>query len=158
MINLNICIKILVTWFGSGLLKPASGTWGTLFALPFAILILNFYGKSALLLASIFVFFIGIFASNLYIGKNKKLDPKEVVIDEVAGMFISLLAITSINFLQISLAFIFFRCFDITKPFPISWVDKNIKSGLGIMLDDIIAGIFAYLLLRLFNHFYLGYV
>jgi phosphatidylglycerophosphatase A len=76
------------------------------------------------------------------------LDPKEVVIDEVVGVWIALFFVKfftpeASDLLTFSLSFLLFRFFDILKPFPISYLDKNLKNALGVMLDDVLAGIFA---------------
>ena len=74
-------------------------------------------------------------------------DPKQVVIDEICGMTVALFALPFTPVFIIG-GFALFRVFDILKPFPIRWVDKKVPGGLGIMLDDIIAGLFANVLLR----------
>ncbi len=152
----DIFLKMLVTWFGSGLLKPASGTWGSLASLPFAYLILKYSDRNILLLASVIIFVLGVILSNLYIKGDKTKDPSEVVIDEVAGQWFTLFFISSICLSEFIIGFILFRIFDALKPFPISWCDKNLKGGFGIMFDDMVAGLFAGILLYLYNRF-IGY-
>ena len=121
-------------------MKPAPGTWGSLGALPFGIFILIFGHWPVLLAASIIVSLAGLWAADYYETASKKHDAKEIVIDEVAGMWISMLP-CAINPLLIGLAFILFRFFDILKPWPIGWIDKNVPGGRGVMADDILAGI-----------------
>jgi len=138
----------LATWFGSGLLPKAPGTWGTLASLPFAWAIHSFAGWQVLAAASLAIFCIGIWASNGYIKNLGGEDPGPVVIDEVAGMWMTLIPAAYFfpyapDLMTYGVAFVLFRLADIFKPWPASWADKNIKGGLGIMLDDIIAAVFS---------------
>jgi phosphatidylglycerophosphatase A len=94
----------------------------------------------------IFIFGIGIWASKIAINFYQKIDPKQVVIDEVVGQGIPFLIISP-NIFEIILAFLLFRFFDILKPWPISWVEKRFKNAWGVMLDDVVAGIFALIIL-----------
>lgn len=110
----------------------------------------------------IILFIIGTYSSSIYLQYAVGDDPKEVVIDEVVGqMFVIILCFMSVTFIQhsklqdllgdrlVNFTFLFllpfglFRLFDILKPWPINWFDRNIKGGIGIMLDDILAAIFA---------------
>ena len=78
--------------------------------------------------------------------KDTKSDNSEIVIDEFAGMFVACMFINH-DFISLAFAFLFFRFFDIVKPWPISWVDKNIKNGPGILIDDLLAGLFSSILM-----------
>lgn len=132
----------VATWFGSGLAPKASGTAGSLAALPFAWVIQQYYGNFGLFIASIIIFFIGWWASNQYMKYYPdKHDPKQIVVDEVAGMWL-LLSIHPITWLGYVAAFILFRFFDVLKPWPISVADRKIKGGFGVMFDDILAAIY----------------
>ena len=137
----------LCTWGHCGLSPKAPGTVGSLLALPYAWVVLEYFGAQLLLIASIICFFIGWYVSELYVRKTGREDPKEVVIDEVAGMWLVLAAIgvfsVEVNLAYYLAAFILFRVFDIIKPWPVSWADKKIKGGFGIMLDDILAALYA---------------
>lgn len=133
---------ILSTWFWSGLSPKAPGTAGSLAALPVGFLLYYLGGQLLLLEATIIVFCLGLWSTHIYITKTSRSDPGEVVIDEVAGQWIPLLVAGS-SPLYYALAFILFRLFDIFKPWPISWLDKNIKGAFGVMIDDILAGLFA---------------
>ncbi len=137
---------LLATWFGSGLLRPASGTWGSAAALPFAWIILSVTGAWGLLLAALAIFAVGCWAAELYERADSAKDPGAVVIDEVAGQWLVLVAapLEPVYFLA---GFVLFRIFDVLKPWPASWADRNLKGGLGIMLDDIFAALYALLLL-----------
>mgnify|MGYP001822853993 CR=1 FL=1 len=133
---------LVATWFGSGLLSKAPGTWGSLAALPFAWAIAWAGGPWLLGLAAVFVFVIGLWASHLYARALGAEDPGSVVVDEVAGQWLALLPV-ALSVAYYPLAFIAFRFFDILKPWPVSWLDKHIKGAFGIMADDVMAGLYA---------------
>jgi phosphatidylglycerophosphatase A len=130
--------KLLGTWFGSGLSPKMSGTCGSIAALPFAYVIQTVWGNSALLLASIIAFFAGWWASHVYLRYTDASDPKEIVIDEVAGQWF-LLSFLYATWTSYIIGLALFRFFDIVKPWPVSWSDRVVKGGLGVMLDDILA-------------------
>ena len=146
---------LIATWFASGLLPKAPGTWGSLAAFPFAYIISVYTCPYALFFGTVSLFFIGILASNTVEKSAQKKDPGFIVVDEVVGQWIALLPLPFLyNFLDpnscylffaplAAVAFIAFRIFDIWKPWPINHVDQTISGGLGIMLDDVIAGIYA---------------
>lgn len=121
-------------------MKPAPGTWGTLGALPFGILMLVLGGWPVLLGAAILISVVGYWASAQYEQLSGKHDPSEIVIDEVAGMWIGLLG-AGISGWSVALAFVVFRALDIVKPWPIGWADKKLPGAWGVMTDDILAGI-----------------
>ena len=111
-----------------------------------------------MIIVILFIFGIGLWASNLHQECTGKHDLGEVVIDEVVGQWIALLPLyfvtISQNFWMDTLvSFTLFRIFDIKKPWPISWMDKHIGGGLGVMLDDVVAGIFAALMFVLIGYF-----
>lgn len=136
----------LGTWFGLGLMRPAPGTWGTIGALPLAMLIFLPFGIKGLIIATIWVAYVGLKISDRLNTLTGVHDSKMIVIDEVAGVMIALcFAATdgTITALDALIAFLLFRFFDILKPWPINWMDQNIKGGLGVMVDDIVAGFFA---------------
>ena len=137
---------VLATWFGSGLIKLAPGTFGSLAALPFAWLLCDNWSASGLALATMLVFLIGIWASHIHAQQLPDEDPSEIVIDEVTGMWLTLLVVPPSVFYY-AIGFVFFRIADIWKPWPVSWADQTIKGGAGIMLDDIFAGVYAALAL-----------
>ena len=134
--------KLISTWFGSGLIRLAPGSLGSLLALPFAWVIFEIGQFPALMIATLIVFAVGIWATNVYIRDLPDKDPPEVVIDEVAGQWLTLLVVPA-DLLYYAIGFIFFRIADILKPWPVSWADQRIKGCLGIMLDDIFAGIYS---------------
>ncbi len=132
---------LLATWFGTGYMRPASGTWGSLAALPFAWLISDIGGQLGLFIASLVAFVVGIWAANGYEKLSGEKDASPIVIDEVAGMWLTL-AFVPLDPLLFLVGFFFFRLFDVTKPYPANECEK-IKGGLGVMLDDMVAGIYA---------------
>ena len=165
----------LIYWLGiglgSGLPKRAAGTWGTVGGLVVAIpmLWLGFWGFLA-------VTVVGALVGSYICGKTSDLmgvhDDPHIVWDEWIGMWVSLLPILWLHFYddallqghQLSLlllyfaAFVAFRFFDILKPFPIKWVDKNVSGGFGILIDDILAGLMAGVVLIVFISVLVTYV
>lgn len=137
---------LIATFFGSGLLKPASGTWGSLAALAPGLLIAERFGVSGLLIGATLAYGLGHWASTVWINGTEDKDPSPIVIDEVAGLWLTL-TLAPLTPLGAALAFGLFRFFDIVKPWPVRWADKNIGGATGIMLDDILAGIWAALVL-----------
>lgn len=133
---------LIATWFGSGLLRPAAGTWGSLAALPFAWALTSFGGFELLFVATIVVFIGGTWAAGVFEKASPDKDPSSVVADEVAGVWLTLLFVPQ-EILWYAIAFTAFRFFDVLKIWPISYLDKNVKGGFGIMIDDILAALFA---------------
>jgi len=133
--------------FGSGLFKKGPGTAGSFVAIPIFYLLINLPS----LLQWLFVvtlFFVGLYSSNKVINLIDQKDPSFIVIDEiVAVLFLFILIPTNIKFL--AFAFILFRFFDIFKPFPVSWAENYFKGALGIMMDDIVAALLSFLVIRL---------
>ncbi|SLN54629.1 phosphatidylglycerophosphatase A family protein [Oceanibacterium hippocampi] len=137
--------SLIATWFGAGLIPKAPGTWGSLAALPFAWVILEFAGWPWLALATLLAFLAGLWASAAYCRAKGLKDPGEVVIDEVAGQWLALLAATSAGSpdpLAFAVGFAAFRLFDIVKPWPVGWADRRLPGALGVMADDILAGLY----------------
>ena len=135
-----------------GFSPVAPGTFGSLAALPICLLIsLMPIGPALIVVAALIMFSTWIAHAAEKIEAQK--DPSQVVVDEICGMAIALFALPFTPFFVIG-GFALFRVFDILKPFPIQWVDKKVPGGLGIMLDDIIAGIFANGLMRLGIHYF----
>jgi phosphatidylglycerophosphatase A len=132
---------LLATWFGVGYLKPASGTWASVVALPLAWLIVWKLGPLALVAASLVAYAVGVWSTGIYEARSGISDPSECVIDEVAGQWLACAAapLTPIAFV---LAFLLFRLFDITKLWPVS-LGEELPGGWGVMTDDMIAGAMA---------------
>ena len=138
----SLAAAALATWFGSGLLPRAPGTWGSLAAIPPGLLLSWYCGPWFLLAGALAVFAAGIWAVARYAEERDLDDPGAVVIDEVAGQWIALIP-ALLNPWLVALAFVAFRLFDILKPWPVGLLDRELKGGLGIMADDIAAGIYA---------------
>lgn len=136
----------VATWFGSGLIQPAPGTWGTLAALPFGIALLMFGGIPALLIAVAICFPLGLWAAKHFERMVREKDSGMIVIDEAVGLWIAMIPAILTPY-SIGLAFVLFRLFDIFKPFPIGWLDKRVPGAMGVMIDDVLAGIYAALVL-----------
>lgn len=143
-LNLKNPWHLLAVGLGSGLSPKAPGTCGSFLAMFFcmALLMAPWYVTP---LVAIVVFFIGVKACNEAEKAMGIHDHGGLVIDEFVGMFISIIAFPQGAWYLAILAFALFRFFDILKPFPVSYADRNIKSGLGVMVDDVLAGIYALL-------------
>lgn len=132
---------LLATWFGSGLLPKAPGTWGSAAALPFAWGLTSWGGPPALLAAAAVCVAVGWWAASDYVRRSGRDDPREVVIDEVAGQWL-VLAFVPPEPLFYLVGFAVFRLLDIWKPFPAGWADRNLGGGLGVMADDVLAALY----------------
>lgn len=145
--NLKNPIHFLALGFGTGTAPKAPGTFGTIAALPF-LYILSFASLSVYILATIFVCLVGIYICGKAASDAGEHDHGAIVWDEIAGYIITMIAIP-ITWQTLLVGFILFRFFDIIKPWPISFIDKNCHGGLGIMLDDVVAGLMALVIMHL---------
>jgi phosphatidylglycerophosphatase A len=134
--------SLIATFFGAGLIPFASGTWGSAATLIPGYFIGHAGGSLALIVAAIVVTLAGVWASEVILRAGAPRDPGLIVIDEVAGMLLTL-AFTPLTWWGILLAFVLFRLADILKPFPANWCDARLHGGWGVMLDDIVAGCYA---------------
>ena len=141
-------LMLIATGFYSGYLPKAPGTWGSLVGL-LLFLLLHSVSLPVYLAVITSIFVVGSFAA----GEAEKIldnrDPGVVVVDEIVGMLITMTAVP-ITPLNMALGFVLFRLFDIAKPFPVNFFDQRFHGGLGIMLDDVMAGIYSLVLLHLF--------
>lgn len=144
---------LLSTWFGCGLAPAAPGTVGSLAALPLAALAVWLGGPWLLVAVAAIVGAVGVWTSDGYARAAGVVDPSEVVIDEVAGQCLTL-TVAPLAPLPYAIGFLLFRFFDIVKPFPIRWIERRLPGGYGIMLDDIVAAIFAMIVYRIGSHFF----
>ena len=133
---------LLATWFGVGLLPKAPGTYASLAALPCAWLIQNHGGTAGLALAAAVLAAGGWWAAAIFVRHDRSADPPEVVVDEVVGQWLALIAAPA-AWWGYALAFALFRLFDIAKPWPVSWAERAFPGASGIMLDDVAAGAYA---------------
>lgn len=142
-------LTLVVTWFGAGLSPVAPGTAGSLAALPFAFAIAWFGAPWMLVPAAAVVFLIGWWAADLYCRRAGLKDPGLIVIDEVAAQWLTL-SVAPPEVVPYAVGFILFRIFDTLKPWPVSWADRRIGGGFGVMIDDIVAAGYSTALLWLF--------
>lgn len=138
----NYAGRVIATWFGSGLLPKAPGTWGSLAALPFAWVIADIGGPVWLAVATLAIYAIGTWATAVFLRSTDDPDPGPVVVDEVAGMWMTLILVP-VDPVIYGFGFIAFRIADIFKPWPASWADSHIKGANGVMLDDVLAAIYS---------------
>ena len=138
---------VLAFGFGAGKMPVAPGTFGSLLAIPLYLLLENIL-LWQYLLAILLVTVVGIIVSDITSKDMATDDHPGIVIDEVAGMLITYILLPP-GWAWLVLGFLLFRLFDIWKPFPIRQIDRNVKGGLGVMLDDLLAGIYAFLILQL---------
>jgi len=144
-------LHFLSLGFGSGLMPKAPGTFGTIAAIPVYIL-MSELSLALFIAVTLLITFVGIFLAE-YTSKALGVhDHSGIVIDEIAGYLITMIAVP-FDWVWIIVGFILFRIFDILKPWPISWLDKRVQGGFGIMVDDVLAGIFALACLHLIIYF-----
>ena len=143
----------IATGLYSGYLPKAPGTWGTLVGLLLFFL-LHSLSLPIYLAVTAGLFVVGSFAA----GEAEKIldnrDPGVVVIDEIVGILITMIVVPATP-LTMALGFVLFRIFDILKPFPVNFFDQKFHGGLGIMLDDVMAGIYSLIILQLLLRFIL---
>jgi phosphatidylglycerophosphatase A len=137
---------LIATGLGSGLLPIGPGTWGSLAALIAGWFIVAHAGYAALAAAAIIAFAIGCWASGRVARASGAHDPGFIVIDEIAAQWLVLLAVP-LDRRWYAAAFLLFRLFDIAKPWPIRVIERRVAGGLGVMLDDVMAALYAVLLL-----------
>jgi len=141
---------LLVTFLFVGKIKYAPGTIASLITCFLFFLVSIYINISIIFLFTLIIFLYSIVAINSIYEKFNSKDPQEIVIDEFVGQMITLLAIPiyetlypTYKIIYLGASFLTFRFFDILKPYPINYVDKNTKGAFGIMFDDVIAGLFA---------------
>ena len=145
-----------------GKIKYAPGTVASFITCLAFLLLINIFNLSVILLFTLIIFCYSLVAINNSFENFDTEDPQEIVIDEVVGQMLPLLAIPIYETLYLQpkiyycvAAFLTFRLFDILKPYPISYVDNDVKGALGIMLDDILASIYSIIVLTII-FFFLG--
>ncbi len=141
-------ILVLATGFGVGYSPVAPGTLGTLIAIP-AFYFLSNISSPIYEITLIGFFFLSVWVSEnaeIFLGKK---DDQKIVIDEIMGFLVTMLWIPKAAIL-ILIGFLLFRFFDILKPFPIRRLERNLKGGYGVVLDDVMAGIYANIVLQIF--------
>ena len=155
---------LFVTLFGIGKIKKIPGSLASLATTLFLFFLFHILNVSPniVLISVIIIFFISLYAVNIFIKNLENKDPKEVVIDEFIGQSIPLCLYevahnvpkeTSEILKFYFIMFILFRIFDIAKPFPVSYYEKNFKNSLGVIMDDVCAGLYVVLILVLYMVF-----
>lgn len=137
---------LVATWFGSGLLIPAPGTWGTLSGL-FSGMFLHLIAPELVPLSAGALYCLSLWAINQIEKRTGEHDSSFIVIDEVVAIFFVLAMLPVYTLPYIVGGFVIFRILDAAKPFPISWFDEHIEGALGVMLDDVIAAAFTIMIL-----------
>jgi len=152
---------LFVTLFGIGKLKKIPGSYASLLTTIFLFIIFHIinFSPNIVLIGIIIVFFISFYAVNIFIKNLDNKDPKEVVIDEFIGQSIPIclyevahegIKETSQILTFYFIMFILFRVFDIAKPYPVSYYDKNFKNSFGVIMDDVCAGLYVVAVLVLY--------
>ena len=145
-------LRFILTGFYIGKIKYAPGTFGTLLAVPLFLLIQDLYLISKILFVFLF-FLLSLFLLSISYKRKvfDEIDDKSIVIDEIIGYLVFIIFFENTLF-DLTVGFLLFRLFDIIKPYPISLIDKKMKNALGVILDDIIAGLFSGITLFIIIH------
>ncbi len=144
-------LVFLALGFGSGLAPKAPGTVGTLVALPLYYFMAQLPLLHYLMITAV-LFIIGVWLCGYTASKLGVHDHPGIVFDEIVGYLITMIAVP-FSWPMLLAGFVLFRFFDAVKPWPISWCDKNLHGGFGIMFDDVLAGLASLILLQLYLHF-----
>lgn len=137
----------IATWFGSGLIVPASGTWGTVGGAIFAIILMATTSSLITFLVACFLTLIGYWATKKIESQSTKHDSSFIVIDEVVAILFVYALMPQFSVTFVILGFIIFRIFDAAKPWPINWLDHNIGGAAGVIIDDLMAALYTLSLL-----------
>ena len=139
-------IAFLATGFGSGRLPGAKGTYGTLVAIPISLLFSRL-APIPFLVTLVTLIVLAVWVAHQMVAITGEKDPQSVVIDEIVGYLVSMALLPhSLGFM--ALAFALFRVCDTVKFWPIKWLEKNLKGGMGIVMDDVAAGLFVQIMIR----------
>ena len=139
--------NIIATYCGLGLSPKAPGTVGSIGTLPLAFVLAYFTGAYGILAAAVIIAVIGIRATDVVISKMEEKDPGKVVVDEVVGQLLAFLFVADTLYQRADLWWVYllglvaFRFFDICKMGPVKWFDRNMKNAVGVMMDDVCAGL-----------------
>ncbi|MDO6620441.1 MULTISPECIES: phosphatidylglycerophosphatase A [unclassified Shewanella] len=144
-------VHFLALGFGSGLAAKAPGTFGTLAAVPIVYL-MSFLSLSAFIFITLISCLVGIYICDKAAKDMGVHDHGAIVWDEVAGLMITMIAAPA-GVIWLVVGFALFRFFDILKPWPIRWLDAKVHGGFGIMIDDVLAGIFSLICLQLLAYY-----
>ena len=154
---MNKIISIIPTLFGIGYSPIFPGTIGSIFSIVFFYFLIKFVSYSFLVIIFLIILFASLKLIENYSNLLKSHDSSTIVIDEFLGIFLIILFYDYLkftnDFIMFLLILILFRFFDILKIFPINWVDKNIKNSFGVVLDDLLAGVYSIIVLYSINVF-----
>ncbi len=147
-------VHFLAFGFGAGASPLAPGTVGTLVAVPICVLMLDLpmpvYALIVLTMTAVGIWLCGKTSHDLGVH-----DHPGIVWDEIVGYLITMLPLsTHPDWVWLVVGFVLFRLFDIWKPFPIQWLDRHVAGGFGIMIDDVLAGVYAFLVLQVLIYFF----
>ncbi|WP_434928588.1 phosphatidylglycerophosphatase A family protein [Shewanella sp. HL-SH2] len=151
-LRLSNPIHFLALGFGSGLAAKAPGTFGTIAAIPLYLL-MSHLSLPVYLALTLLIVLVGFYICDKAASDMQVHDHGAIVWDEVAGLLITLIAAPA-GWIWLLVGFGFFRFFDILKPWPIRWLDAKVHGGFGIMIDDILAGVFAFMCLQACAYFF----
>jgi phosphatidylglycerophosphatase A len=154
-VSLKNPLHFFALGFGSGLAPKAPGTFGTLAAVPLVYLLSFYLPHITYALLTLVACLAGIWICGKTAKDMQVHDDSSIVWDEVAGLMITMFAVP-LSWQSVLLGFLLFRIFDILKPWPISYLDKHVHGGFGIMVDDVLAGVFA--LTCMHTALYFGYL
>ena len=142
--------KYFATLFGIGFIPLAPGTFGSLFAIFIWYVFIDLFSIFYFITLFLFVLSVSFYLTDIYLDNYKKKDPSEVIVDEFLGQSIPLLFIVNFNIYEVLIAFVTFRFFDIYKIYPINKIE-DLKGSYGVILDDIVAGIYSLIILMLYK-------
>ena len=142
--------KYFVTLFGIGFIPLAPGTFGSLFSILIWYVFIDLFSIFYFIALFLFVLSVSFYLTDIYLDNYKKKDPSEVIVDEFLGQSIPLLFIVNFNIYEVLIAFVTFRFFDIYKIYPINKIE-DLKGSYGVILDDIVAGIYSLIILMLYK-------
>lgn len=140
---------IIATYFGLGLSPKAPGTVGSIGTIPLAFALTYFFGAYGIIVAAVLIAIIGIYATDVLIRDQEEKDPGKVVVDEVVGQLLAFLFVADSlqhnlqNWWLYLVGLAAFRFFDICKMGPVKWFDSKMKNAVGVMMDDVCAGLMA---------------
>ena len=142
--------KYFATLFGIGFIPLAPGTFGSLFAILIWYVFIDLFSIFYFIALFLFVLSVSFYLTDIYLDNYKKKDPSEVIVDEFLGQSIPLLFIVNFNIYEVLISFVTFRFFDIYKIYPINKME-DLKGSYGVILDDIVAGIYSLIILMLYK-------
>ena len=147
---MNNFSKYFATLFGIGFISLAPGTFGSLFSILIWYVFIDLFSIFYFIALFLFVLSVSFYFTNIYLNNYRKKDPSEVIVDEFLGQSIPLLFIVNFNIYEVLIAFVTFRFFDIYKIYPINKIE-DLKGSYGVILDDIVAGIYSLIILMLYK-------